>query len=474
MVDIIKCQTERDLTHAFFEKLLLGAIEKRSAHAELEMAEKMNRRALKVKERVLGVEHADTLTSVRNLALVLRYQGKYKEAEELYRRALEGREKLLGVEHPLTLSSTNDLALMLKYQGEYETPKEIDRQAVQRTTPPSSSRFKASDQSDSSETASIAFSTWSEFSTSSASSYASTSDILVAALDEVIAVFMSDEELRCLFAEAFNKQNRDRVSRKGARLLKWLGRRLVMAAHTQAEKETAKFFLRRKHDQAIIDKIAQREEVRQQEASKQERLELYLQQQMVKPITNLESEETPAFTTETIDDHWTSFGRSDASSDSEDEDRDKQQIDSLNIDAVKQFLKSSDAFARFKEELEDFIDPFRSEAMWTKPLWNSGEQVRFELSSNVPRLTNIDKLKISTEEKLGMSILWWPLKQPRKHLSSSKVRIIWICVGYRSSLHLESSTNQRARNVVTKHMQMSLVPKHEDIVRCATQALRKS
>ncbi len=385
-----------------------------------------------------------------------------------------------GADKETQIASVDNLASVLRDQGKHEAAEEIDRQAVKRTTLPSSSIFKDSDQSDSSETTSVASSTWSEFSKSSASSYASASDMLVAALDEVIAVFMSDEELRCLFAEAFTKQDRHRVSTKGARLLKWLGRRLVMAANTPAEKEAAKFFFSRRRDQAIIDKIAQgittissgeerqeqvEEEVRQQEATKQEKVELYLQQQMGKPTINLESEETPALTTETM---------SDTSSDSEDEDKDKQPTVQLNIDAVKLFLKSSDAFARFKEEFEDFINPFRSEAMWTKTLWNGGERVRFEHSSNVPRLTNIDKLKIAAEEKLGMPILWWPLKQPRKHLSSSKVRIIWICVGHRSSPHLESSTNQRARNVVMKHTQTSLVLKHEDIVRCATQALRKS
>ncbi|CUS08953.1 unnamed protein product, partial [Tuber aestivum] len=41
---------------------------------------------------VLGKDHPDTLTSVNNLALVLRYQGKYDESEAVNRRALEGRE----------------------------------------------------------------------------------------------------------------------------------------------------------------------------------------------------------------------------------------------------------------------------------------------------------------------------------------------------------------------------------------------
>jgi hypothetical protein len=46
-----------------------------------------------------------TMTSVSNLALILQYQGKYEEAEDMNRRALEGREKVLGVDHPDTLDS---------------------------------------------------------------------------------------------------------------------------------------------------------------------------------------------------------------------------------------------------------------------------------------------------------------------------------------------------------------------------------
>ena len=361
--------------------------------------------------------------------------------------------------------------VVLQYQGKYEAAEEMNRRVLKIT--PS---ILEDSESNSCETVSIASSMPSESSKSSASSHATANNTLVAALDEVIAVFMSDEDLQFLFAEAFIKQDQDRVSRNGVQLLKWLGRRLMVAANTPVEKEAAKFFSSRRHDRAIIDKIAQgittkssREEA-QEKATKQESLEFYLQKQMEAPTLNLESEETLALATETIHDHGKSLVKglndvgSDASSDSE-------QTVLSNVDAVKLFLKSSDAFARFKEEFEDFINPFRSEAMWTKTLWNGGKRVRFEHSSNVPRLTNIDELKLAAERKLGMPILWWPLRQPRKHLPSSKVRIIWICVGHRSCPHLESSTNQILRNVVMKHTQTSLALKHEDIVRCATQAL---
>ncbi|KAH7122351.1 putative kinesin [Dendryphion nanum] len=91
-----------------------------------EEAEEIHRRALEGYERALGKEHPDTLTSVSNLALVLRYQGKYEEAEEMNRRALEGSEKALGKEHPDTLTSLSNLALVLQDQGKYKEAEEMN------------------------------------------------------------------------------------------------------------------------------------------------------------------------------------------------------------------------------------------------------------------------------------------------------------------------------------------------------------
>jgi hypothetical protein len=85
-----------------------------------EAAEEMHRRALTGCEKVLGVEHPETLTSISNLALVLQDQGKYRAAEEMGRRALTGREKVLGVEHPETLTSVNNLAYLLHSQQQFQ------------------------------------------------------------------------------------------------------------------------------------------------------------------------------------------------------------------------------------------------------------------------------------------------------------------------------------------------------------------
>ena len=65
----------------------------------------MSQRALEGQEKVFGVEHPSTLTSVSNLALVLQDQRRYYETEAMNRRPLEGREKVFGPEHPSTLTS---------------------------------------------------------------------------------------------------------------------------------------------------------------------------------------------------------------------------------------------------------------------------------------------------------------------------------------------------------------------------------
>ena len=57
-----------------------------------------------------------TLNSLGLLGSVLRSQGKYEAAEEMNRRALEGREKVLGVEHPDTLTSVYNFAYLFHDQ----------------------------------------------------------------------------------------------------------------------------------------------------------------------------------------------------------------------------------------------------------------------------------------------------------------------------------------------------------------------
>jgi tetratricopeptide (TPR) repeat protein len=99
----------------------------KDAEAEHKEAEAMYRQVLEAREKVLGQEHPDTLTSVSQLGLALGQLGKWEEAEAMHQRALEVREKVLGEEHPDTLASMSNLALVLEGQGKY-----VDAEAMYR------------------------------------------------------------------------------------------------------------------------------------------------------------------------------------------------------------------------------------------------------------------------------------------------------------------------------------------------------
>jgi tetratricopeptide (TPR) repeat protein len=76
-------------------------------------------------ERVLGAEHPDTLTSMNNLALTYRNQGRWKEAEELNVQVMEMRKRVLGTEHPDTLTSMNNLASTYQNLGKWKEAEKL-------------------------------------------------------------------------------------------------------------------------------------------------------------------------------------------------------------------------------------------------------------------------------------------------------------------------------------------------------------
>lgn len=80
-------------------------------------AEPILRRALTMREKVLGPNHPDTASSVRSLAVLLSDLGKSADAEALFRRALQMREATLGPEHPDVADSLDDLANWLLRAG---------------------------------------------------------------------------------------------------------------------------------------------------------------------------------------------------------------------------------------------------------------------------------------------------------------------------------------------------------------------
>ena len=91
----------------------------------------VHRRGLAGRERVSGVDHPETLTSVNNLGSLLQAQGKLEEAEVLKRRALKATEHILGVDHPETLLTMYNLAALLYQKGDLSSAESFARRSLE-------------------------------------------------------------------------------------------------------------------------------------------------------------------------------------------------------------------------------------------------------------------------------------------------------------------------------------------------------
>ena len=91
----------------------------------------MLERVLEDSERVLGMEHPNTLIGLNNLALLLSNQGDYARARLLHERALEAQTRVLGKEHRQTLVTVNNLGLLLDRQGNYAGARRLYEQALE-------------------------------------------------------------------------------------------------------------------------------------------------------------------------------------------------------------------------------------------------------------------------------------------------------------------------------------------------------
>jgi CHAT domain-containing protein len=81
------------------------------------------RQALAIRREVLGERHPDTITSLNDLAGLLKAQGDLKAARPLLERALELRRAVLGERHPDTITSLNNLAHLLNEQGDLKAAR---------------------------------------------------------------------------------------------------------------------------------------------------------------------------------------------------------------------------------------------------------------------------------------------------------------------------------------------------------------
>lgn len=80
-------------------------------------AEESNLRAIEQRKGMLGSEHPDTLSSMMELALVYRGQGRWRTAVELAVNVLETQRTILGCNHTATISTMRHLASWYSEHG---------------------------------------------------------------------------------------------------------------------------------------------------------------------------------------------------------------------------------------------------------------------------------------------------------------------------------------------------------------------
>src|SRR5437870_10059178 len=76
-----------------------GIYQERADYAQ---AEAFLKRALSLRESILGPEYPDVANTLDLMGQLHRSQGQYVEAEAFYQRALSNRERTLGPAHPDT------------------------------------------------------------------------------------------------------------------------------------------------------------------------------------------------------------------------------------------------------------------------------------------------------------------------------------------------------------------------------------
>jgi tetratricopeptide (TPR) repeat protein len=94
-------------------------------------AESIWKRAMAIMEKTGGDVTFSFATGLNNFAELCKKQGKYVEAEPLYQKALAINEKTLGQNHPDVAPGLNNLALLYSCQGKYEEAEQLHRRALE-------------------------------------------------------------------------------------------------------------------------------------------------------------------------------------------------------------------------------------------------------------------------------------------------------------------------------------------------------
>ena len=94
-------------------------------------AEKLEIQALDTSNKILGMEHPDKIRAMANLASTYQYMGKYIEAEKLKTQVVDACTRILGVEHPNTIGAIGNLAATFRNLGKYTEAEELEIQVLE-------------------------------------------------------------------------------------------------------------------------------------------------------------------------------------------------------------------------------------------------------------------------------------------------------------------------------------------------------
>jgi len=97
-------------------------------------AENLEIKVLDTRNRILAVEHPDTINAMENLAITYGSLGKYTKAEELEIQVLDARNRILGVEHPDTINAMGHLAATYRNLGKYTEAEKLEIQVLDAMT----------------------------------------------------------------------------------------------------------------------------------------------------------------------------------------------------------------------------------------------------------------------------------------------------------------------------------------------------
>jgi len=102
-----------------------------SAMGDLPGARTLAEKVLEASQRILGEEHPDTLRAMGNLAGTLLDQGDLPGARTLAEKVLEARQRILGEEHPDTLRAMGNLAGTLLDQGDLPGARTLEEKVLE-------------------------------------------------------------------------------------------------------------------------------------------------------------------------------------------------------------------------------------------------------------------------------------------------------------------------------------------------------